>query len=344
MFATSLVIKLVLSTIFSVVILALSPLLVAEFHLPPMTVLMASGVVLVGSFFEVGSARLEAENRMSRSNVILAVGALAGLAALAILWATGHLSIYTSIGATILANGTMSLLAIYLVRWPLKAKLDLDLAKQMTSYGLRILTTAVLTQGLLQAETLLVSHFLDNRQAGIYTVVLSLALVMVTASQAISVSILPSLSRAHGKGRDTSMGYQKGTLIALGVGLALAAFFILAGRWILSLYGPDFVEGYVPLVVLTFFGIFASLTVPATSMLNVHGRAGTQTIISLVLLVIHVSLSIVLLRRLGLLGAAIATTSVFLLGTLAAWSKVRKHTGAWPFGAQVVREALSRIT
>lgn len=330
-FATSLAIKLGLSALFSVLILALSPLLVNAFHLPPMTVFLASAVVLVGSFYEVGSARLEAENRMTRSNLILGAGSLVGLLIILALWLSGLLTIYTSILATVLANVAMSIGAILFVRWPFRARIDVKIGKRLLSYGVRILATALLTQGLLQSETLLVSAFLDNHQAGVYTVVLSLALVMVTAANAVSVAVLPALSRSHGKGEDTSRGYQHGTLIALGIGIALGVFFILAGPWILSLYGPDFAEGYVPLVILTLFGVFASAVVPATSMLNVHGHAGTQTKISLVLLVAHVILSIVLLRSFGLVGAAVATTIVFAAGTLATWSKVKEFTGAWPF-------------
>lgn len=123
-FATSLVIKLALSAVFSVAILAVSPLLMATFHLPPMTVFLASGVVLVGSFFEVGSARLEAEDRMTRSNVILAAGSLVGLAVVLGLWLTGHLDIYASILATVVANVAMSIGAILFVRWPFHARID----------------------------------------------------------------------------------------------------------------------------------------------------------------------------------------------------------------------------
>jgi O-antigen/teichoic acid export membrane protein len=93
--------------------------------------------------------------------------------------------------------------------------------------------------------------------------------------------------------------------------------------------------------VLTLFGLSASLSVPATSMLNVHGHAGTQTAISLALLVTHLVLSVFLLQRFGLLGGAVATTIVFAVGTLATWRKVREYTGAWPFGADAIREALA---
>lgn len=161
--------------------------------------------------------------------------------------------------------------------------------------------------------------------------ILSLALVMVTAANSVSVAVLPALSRAQGARKGISKGYQRGTLIALGIGVALAAFFVLAGRWILGLYGPTFEEGYAPLVILTIFGICASAVVPATSMLNVHGHAGTRAAISLSLLVGHIVPSIVLLQRYGLVGAAVATALVFAAGTVATRSKVREFTGAWPF-------------
>src|SRR5438552_17226977 len=59
-FGTSLAVKLLLSTLFSLALLVLSPVLVEKFHLEsaPYAVQLASLVVLLGSFFEVGSARL----------------------------------------------------------------------------------------------------------------------------------------------------------------------------------------------------------------------------------------------------------------------------------------------
>jgi O-antigen/teichoic acid export membrane protein len=339
-FATSLAIKLTLSALFCVAILVVSPFLVETFHLPPWTVVLASVVILAGSFYEVGAARLEAENRMARSNVIYLSGLVAGLAGITFLFLMGWLTVYTSILMPILANVAMSIGA--LVTQPVRrVRVDWRLGLDMTNYGWRILATALLTQGLLQTDTLLISHMLGNAQAGVYTVVFALTYVMVTASSAMGVALVAALSELAGRGEDTRSGYQRGTLIALGVGLALGVVYLVGGRTILGFYGSEFEEGYLPLLILTVFGVAASLAIPAATMLNVHGRAGTQTVISLAQLALNVPLNVWLIGEYGLTGAALATTSVFLVGTLASWVTVRRVTGAWPFSAAVFQEALA---
>jgi O-antigen/teichoic acid export membrane protein len=331
-FATSLAIKLCLSALFSVVVWLAAPMLAETFHLPPDTVLLASGIVIVSSFYEVGAARLESENRMARSNLILAAGTSVGVVALVAFYVLGMLTVYTSIAAVVLANLAMSVGSILFVRWPFHARFDRKLGLAMARYGSRILVTALVAQALLQAETLLISHFVNNHDAGVFTVVFGLALLMVTSAQAVGVAVTPELSKQESAGVDTTPAYQRATLISLVVSCALAAGLILLGRWILGIYGAGYEEGYLPLVVLTVFGTCGALAVPAAAMLNVHGHAGTQMRIGLTLVLLNLVLSLALIQRFGLVGAAWALASVFALGMVASWVMVRRLTGAMPFG------------
>lgn len=340
-FDTSLAIKLVLSTVFSLTLLVASPFLEATFALPQWSVLLATMVVLVGSFYEVGAARLEAENKMVRSNVILVVGAIVGLVGVVALYLTDSLTVYTSIVTTILANAAMSIGALLRAHKPIFRRIEIALGLDMASYGIRILATALLTQGLLQTNTLLISHLRGNAAAGVYTIVFNLTFVMVTASAAMGVALLAALSQLAGRGEDTGMGYQRGTIIALGVGLGLGAAYVIFGRFILAFYGESFLDGYPALLILTLFGLAAALAVPAAAMLNVHGRAGTQTLISLSQLALNVPLSILLINLWGLTGAAVATTSLFLVGTVASWVIVKRVTGHWPFSRAAFGEAVA---
>jgi len=164
---------------------------------------------------------------------------------------------------------------------------------------------------------------------------------MVTASAAMGVALVAALSELAGRGEETYRGYQRGTLIALGLGLSLGLVFVVAGRFVLGIYGPAFLAGYPALLLLTTFGIAASLAVPAATMLNVHGHAGTQTIISLAQLAVNVPLGILFIGRWGITGAAFATTVVFLVGTVASWALVRRYTGHWPFSLEAFQEALN---
>lgn len=340
-FGTSLAVKIVLSTFFFAIIIVSAPVLAGMFHVPTVAILLASTVLLVGSFFEVGAARLEAVNRMVRSNTILASGSVVGLTAVLLLALSGGLDVLTSIYTTLLANATMSIGAAVVAYRGLRLRIEAKLGLEMTRYGLRIVAAALLTQGLIWTDTLMVSRILGNEATGVYQVVFQLTYVMVTASTAMAVALVPALSDLVGRGEDTSHGYQRGTLIALTLSSLVAIVYLVFGRLILGLYGPEFDEGYTSLLVLTLFGVAASLAVPAASMLTVHGHATLLTTLSFMQLLLNIPLNWILIHEIGISGAATATTTVFVAGTIVTWWAVRRATGAWPFSRAVFAEGLA---
>lgn len=338
-FGTSMTLKIAGSLLFLAVAALLSPTLADVFNVPAWAIVLASLSLSAGAFYEIGSAKLEADNRMVRRNVLLGLGPAFGLLLVGGLALAGKLTVFTSILATTASVAVMSL-AFYLAEPGIyRPRVDRAIGGYLTRYGLRIVAASLLTQGLLWTDTFMVSHLLGNEATGVYSVVFQITYVMVTASVAIGVALMPALSELHGRGEDTTLGFQRGTLIALAMSVLLTIAFALGGRFILGLYGPTFVEGLPALYVLLLFGIAASLAVPASSLLTVHGHAGWMTLISLGQLVVNIPLNYFFIRAYGFTGAAIATTSVFVVGTLLMWILVRATTGAAPISRGVVQEA-----
>lgn len=338
-YGSSLAVKLLASSLFVGLAIVFSSAAFDLFHVPPSVLVLASTVLVLSTGFEVGAARLESQNRMVRSNLILASGSVVSLSLVLLLALAHHLTLYTSIAATLAANLTMSVLAWRYARpRPGLIRADPRLTVEMTKYGLRIVSASLLTQGLLWTDTLMVSNLRGNGAAGVYNTVFTLTFVMVTASSAMGVALVPALSRLAAEGQDTARGYQRGTVIALAMSASIAFVYWIAGRLLLGLYGPAFVEGYPALLVLTLFGISAALTVPAATMLTIHGRAGLLSLLSLAQLAVNLPLNYFLIRDYGLMGAAVATTSVFALGTALSWIAVQRTTGAWPLSKAAVVE------
>lgn len=338
-FGTSLTLKLVGSLLFVALLAALAPRLAAVFSLPTYAILLASVVLVLSAFYEIGSARLEADNRMTRRALLLATGPLVGLALVGGLALTGQLTLFTSILSTVAAVSVMGV-AFFLQEPRLfLPHFDGRVASYLARYGSRIVAAGLLAQGLLWTDTFMVSYLLDNAATGVYNVVFQLTYLMVTASVAIGVALMPALSELAGRGADTTVGFQRGTLIALGMSALLSLGLLAGGRLVLGLYGAEFTAGYPALLVLLVFGMSASLAVPASSLLTVHGHAGWLTAASLAQLALNVPLNYLLITRIGIVGAATATTSVFLLGTLALWALVHARTGALPLSRAVIAEA-----
>ena len=337
-FGTSLALKLTGATVLFVVLALMGPWLGEAFDVPYLALLLASLVLMAGTFFEVGAARLEAENRMVLSNLLLASGPIVGLLSILAFWLTGTLNLYTSIVSTLLANVTMSVGFALAWRGPLRFRFDTDVAWYLVHYGFRLVVATFLTTALIWTDTLLMSYLRGNDETGIYQTAFNMTFAMVTLSVSIGVALVPALSRLAGRGDSTVLAYQRATVLALVLSVAIALVYAAFGKWFLQLLGHRFVEGYPALLVLTLFGIAGALAVPAQSILTVHGHANWIMALSVAQLVVNFPLNWVLIQSWGPLGAAVATTVVFVLGTAASWVLVRKAIGAWPLSREVFRE------
>ena len=339
LFGTSLSLKLLGVALFVGVVALLAPWLATQLPVPAWAILLASVGLGLGVVSEIGTARFEAEGRYGLRNAILVLGPGVALLLTAALALVGQLTIATAIVASLV--GTLSLSIGFAIAWrgPIRVRWDKPIARYLTTYGARLVGATFLASVLIWTDTLIIAHILGSRAAGLYTIAFNLTFLMVTASVAIGVALLPALSRLAGRGEDTSMGYQRGTLIALGLAAGLAVVYVVLGRFFLGFYGAEYVEAYPALVILTVFGLAGAMAVPAGAMLQVHDRAGTLTLVSLAQAVVNIPLNYALISRYGITGAAVATTTVFVAGTLALWIIVKRETGAWPLSRNVIREA-----
>lgn len=341
-FGTSLWLKLIGAFLFVALAAIAAPRLADVFHVPAFAIVLTSTLLILGAYQEIGTARYEAANEMKMRNLLVTLGPLVGLLAVLVFVVAGHYNVYTAVATSLIGTAAMS--AAFYVAWKRpRFRWDGGVARYLVHYGGRLVLSSFLTQVLLWSDTLLISAILGNAEAGIYNIVFQLTFVMVTASVAIGVALLPAMSELVARGADTSAAYQRGTLLALGLSTAMALAYVLVGRFVLGLYGPAFTEGYLPLVVLTIFGMAAALAVPAQSMLTVHGRATHLMLLSLAQAVLNVPLNYVLILRYGIVGASAATTSVFVIGLLLTWLLVWRTTGMLPLSHAAFGEGWKKV-
>ncbi len=113
--------------------------------------------------------------------------------------------------------------------------------------------------------------------------------------------------------------------------LVLAAILLALGRPILSLFGPDFVEGY-PLIAVMMIGLLARASVgPAERLLNMIGQQKICAMIYGSAFAVNLVLCVVLIPRFGLLGAAIATATAVLTESSLLFFITRRRLGLHVF-------------
>ena len=95
--------------------------------------------------------------------------------------------------------------------------------------------------------------------------------------------------------------------------LAAAAVLLLAGRLILSMFGAEFVEGWPLMFVLTIGYLARAAAGPAESMLVVSGHQNHTAMVTGLAALVNGLLNLLLIPSMGLMGAATATTTAFVL-------------------------------
>ncbi|MEQ1695280.1 MAG: lipopolysaccharide biosynthesis protein [Hyphomicrobiaceae bacterium] len=89
--------------------------------------------------------------------------------------------------------------------------------------------------------------------------------------------------------------------------LATAVVILLLGKPLLSLFGPQFVSGYPVMAILVFGFLARSAMGPAEFLLNMQGEQRACAVVMMASAAMNILLNIILVPRLGLMGAAIAT-------------------------------------
>ncbi|HET6468243.1 MAG TPA: oligosaccharide flippase family protein [Geminicoccaceae bacterium] len=169
-------------------------------------------------------------------------------------------------------------------------------------------------------------------EVGIYQVARRLAELATFCSGAVSAVCLPRLAQAHAE-RDTArLQATVDSMYMLGVGSTalVGAALLVLGPWGLALFGPEFAAGYSVLLVLTVGRVLAVLVGPTSDLLLMTGHHRRLGYVNLAVALGNIALNLVLVPRLGGLGAAIATSTAAVGWTLWLYLLARRHTPIEP--------------
>lgn len=89
--------------------------------------------------------------------------------------------------------------------------------------------------------------------------------------------------------------------------VAAIAVTLLAGRFVLSMFGPEFEGGYIVMLILAIGFVLRSMSGQGADLLLVMGHARANIVIGIGALLFNVILSVLLIPVLGIAGAAAAT-------------------------------------
>ena len=189
---------------------------------------------------------------------------------------------------------------------------DAGLAKQMLSYGAKVHVGQVSGLANVNLDQVLMAAWLPPAYLGLYVVAVSSAGLSQMLSQAVQTVTMPGIAREPS---DTERGtilqsvFRRYWLLSLGIMLAMAVTLPLL---IPIIFGRAFSPAIWPAEVLLLASCFKGAEQVLGGGAGASGNPWLGSKASLVALVVTVGLLYALLRRIGIMGAAIATAAAYL--------------------------------
>lgn len=233
-------------------------------------------------------------------------------------------SLYTAISALL----ALTQYAIWSPqRFASKAIGNSRIARRWRREGVTLTLAILFATSFADLAILFASPFLGAAALAPFGVALKISLLVGFAVQIAHQVALPDLAEANER-RDVSgitrALFQATVFPSLVTGGCLFAS-LLAGEWLLGLFGPEYIAAKWPLVILLAAQLLRALAGPAQSLLMLKGAQGTNAAICVACSAILLLSDAALIPPLGLVGASIAvfiTVAIWVgAGSYALWER-----------------------
>ena len=178
-----------------------------------------------------------------------------------------------------------------------------------------------------QTDILMIGAYLGPEETAIYAVAARVAGLVMFGLGAVDAMIAPMICELYSAGKHQEL-QRIVTLATRGVfafTAAAGAGLILLGPYLLGIFGKDFGMSYVPMVILIGGMMVNGMTGPAGFLMTMTKHQREASLILTVSALLNVVLNVLLIPRLGLVGAAVATAATTVLWNVAMLVFVRRR-------------------
>lgn len=239
----------------------------------------------------------------------------------------------TAAGCAIIATWTASLIQLAMIERKLAKSIPAGMRRYdpgtwvRTSAPIWLITACELL--IQNTDVLVLSCYLSASDVGIYFAALKTISLIAFVHYAVGSAIAGRLSTLNARGDRNQLAatIRDGANWTFWPSLVGAVLLLIAGKPLLSLFGPEFTEGYMAMFVLVIGLLFRASVGPAEYVLRMLGE---QTACAAVLggtAVLNVVLNLVLVPQFGMMGAASATSLSLVAATIAFLVIARRRLG-----------------
>jgi O-antigen/teichoic acid export membrane protein len=179
-----------------------------------------------------------------------------------------------------------------------------------------------------QTDILMVSYYLDNAQAGQYAVAARLA-TMVAIGLAITDQVFMPKMSSFFAGRQLLKLQQvvrNSSLQALSIAMPVGFLLIVGGSWLLGLFGDSYKASFLPLLILIAGQVITAATGMAGGLMKMMGYKRIFFAFGLIALLVQLFLNGILIRTMGITGAAIGTALSMICLNLLSYVFIKRKT------------------
>lgn len=193
-------------------------------------------------------------------------------------------------------------------------------------------------------DRLIIGHFRPAAEVGVYYAASQLSVSFVIILGGFASMFSPMAVELYHKGeiRRLQEVFRVSTKWALYMSLPPCLVMCLAPRQVMGgVFGSRYESGWPALVILALGQLINAGTGPSDALLVMTGGQGAWFKISGAMFVLSFTLAWILVPRLGLTGAAIATASAVSLTYLATVFVIRRRLGIWPYDRKYFKGLLA---
>jgi O-antigen/teichoic acid export membrane protein len=239
----------------------------------------------------------------------------------------------TAMGAAVVACWGTALLQTLLIERCHKREVPPGQRRFAFAYWLRIALPfwiiVACDLALQNADVVVVSAFVAPAQTGMYFAAAKTMSLVMFIHYAIGSAVANKIAALEVRGDRERLGavIRDAACWTFWPSLLATAGILLLGKPILSLFRPEFVEAY-PVMCILSVGLLARASMgPSDIVLNMLGEQSGCARILLVCAVLNVTLAILLVPRLGMNGAAIATSTALAAAAAMNYALARRRLG-----------------
>ncbi len=317
--STSLVLSVIIGLFFSIIAVPGIYLLRSVFFsgITTAQILFACSLIPFAFLYEYLPCLFQGFYEIKSRNMLIVLSPLINLVLLVLLVMILKLNIWGAIIAYVAANIIAVFLSLYLVLKELELKKispNFSLMKDLLRYGFQSHIGLIFKELNYRGDMLLVSYFLNPSAVGYYAIAVNIAEMLWKLPEAVGTVLLPKIARMDKEEAKSFTPLVFRTILVPMVASCLGILFF-GKQLILIAFGREYLPS-APVLVLLLPGILAMAfwKIIANSLIGL-GHAIKYSITSGVALVTMIIFDIILIPRVGLKGAAIASSISYLTAT-----------------------------